>query len=155
MRQKNGAISMFKAYKVFHWTMKNRGNQYGMAFFQKQFVLNHLKSLKGWSSTSLNQIDVLIDFLFEMLFFFLFSKKSPPWLNMYIFHMSTKVISWGRHLLNKNNYHAPKVHEIIFLFKMYMSFVIIQNDSTWIILKYLKCLTYCSCLTYYSWSNYA
>jgi hypothetical protein len=45
---KNGAISMFKAYKVFHWTMKNqRGNQYGMAFFQKQFVLNHLKRLKG------------------------------------------------------------------------------------------------------------
>jgi hypothetical protein len=93
-------------------------------------------------------------FVWNVVFFF-FSKKSPPWLNMYVFHMSTKVISWGRHLLNKNNYHAPKVHEIIFLFKMYMSFVIIQNDSTWIIIKYLKCLTYCSCLTYYSWSNYA
>jgi hypothetical protein len=45
---KKGAIFMFKAYKVLHWTMKNQGgNQYGMAFFQKQFVLNHLESLKG------------------------------------------------------------------------------------------------------------
>jgi hypothetical protein len=38
--------------------------------------------------------------------------------------------SWGRHLLNKNNYHALEMHEIIFLFKMYMNFVIIENDST-------------------------
>jgi hypothetical protein len=29
-----------------------------------------------------------------------------------------------------------------------------SDDLTWIIIKYLKCLTYCSCLTYYSWSNY-
>jgi hypothetical protein len=49
---------------------------------------------------------------------------------MYVFHMGTKVILWGRHLLNKNNYHALEVHEIIFLFKMYMIFVIIQNDTT-------------------------
>jgi hypothetical protein len=28
------------------------------------------------------------------------------------------LVMWGRHLLNKNNYHAPEVHEIIFLFKM-------------------------------------
>jgi hypothetical protein len=102
--------------------MKNQGrNQYGMAFFPKKIVLNHLKSLKGWSSALLNQIDILIDFLFEMLFFSFFPKKLLPWLNMYVFHMGTKVISWGKHLLNKNNYHAPKVHEIIFLFKMYLS----------------------------------
>jgi hypothetical protein len=110
--------------------------------------LNHLKSLKGWSLSLLNQINILINFMFEMLFFLLFPKKSSPWMNLYVFHMGIKVIYWGRHLLNKNNYHAPKVHEIIFLFKMYMSFGIIQNDSTWIIIKYLKCLTYCSCLTY-------
>jgi hypothetical protein len=43
---RNGAIFMFKADKVLHCTMKNQGeNQYGMAFFQKEFVLNHLKSL--------------------------------------------------------------------------------------------------------------
>jgi hypothetical protein len=48
LETKNGAIFMFKAYKVFHCTMKNQGrNQYGMAFFQKHYVLNHLKSLKG------------------------------------------------------------------------------------------------------------
>ncbi len=45
---KNGAVFMFRADKVFHYTMKNQGgNQYGMAFFQIFFVLNHLKSLKG------------------------------------------------------------------------------------------------------------
>jgi hypothetical protein len=49
---------------------------------------------------------------------------------MYVFHVSTKVISWGRQLLNKNNNHAHEVHEIIFLFKMYINFVIFQNDST-------------------------
>jgi len=39
---------LFRAYKVLHCTMKNQGgNQYGMAFFQKTHVLNHLKSLKG------------------------------------------------------------------------------------------------------------
>jgi hypothetical protein len=44
---KNVAIFMFMANKV-HCTMKNQGgNQYGMAFFQKKIVLNHLKSLKG------------------------------------------------------------------------------------------------------------
>ncbi len=51
-------------------------------------------------------------------------------MNMYVFHVGTKVISWGRQLLNKNNNHAPEVHEILFLFKMYISFVIFQNDST-------------------------
>jgi hypothetical protein len=45
---RNGAIFMFRADKVLHSTMKNQGgNQYGMAFFQKNSVLNHLKSLKG------------------------------------------------------------------------------------------------------------
>jgi len=45
---KNVAIFMFRVDKILHCTMKNQGgNQYGMAFFQKQFVLNHLKSLKG------------------------------------------------------------------------------------------------------------
>jgi len=44
---RNGAIFMFRADKVLHCTMKNRGNQYSMAFFQKKSVLNHLKSLKG------------------------------------------------------------------------------------------------------------
>jgi hypothetical protein len=45
---RNGTIFMFKADKVLHCTMKNQGgNQYGMAFFQKNSVLNHLKSLKG------------------------------------------------------------------------------------------------------------
>jgi hypothetical protein len=50
--------------------MKNQGgNQYDMAFFQKKFVLNHLKSLKGWSLSLLNQINILIDFLFDFFFF--------------------------------------------------------------------------------------
>ncbi len=49
---------------------------------------------------------------------------------MYVFHVGTKVISWGKQLLNKNNNHAPKVHEIIFLLKMHISFVIFQNYST-------------------------
>jgi hypothetical protein len=73
--------------------MKNQGgSQYNMTFFQKNYVLNHLKSLRGWWSSSLNQIDILIIFLFKMLlFFFLFSEKSPPWLNMYVFRMCTKV----------------------------------------------------------------
>ncbi len=45
---KNVAIFMFRVDKVLHSIMKNQGrNQYGMTFFQKQFVLNHLKSLKG------------------------------------------------------------------------------------------------------------
>jgi len=45
---KNGAIFMFRAIKILHYTMKNQGkNQYGMAFFQKNNVLNHLRSLKG------------------------------------------------------------------------------------------------------------
>ncbi len=45
---RNGTIFMFRVDKVLHCTMKNQGgNQYGMAFFQKHFVLNHLKSLKG------------------------------------------------------------------------------------------------------------
>jgi hypothetical protein len=43
---RNGAIFMFRANKVLHCTMKNQGgNQYDMAFFQKNSVLNHLKSL--------------------------------------------------------------------------------------------------------------
>jgi hypothetical protein len=42
---KNGAIFMFRVDKNFHCTMKNQGrNQYNMAFFQKNYVLNHLKS---------------------------------------------------------------------------------------------------------------
>jgi hypothetical protein len=94
-------------------------------------------------------------FVYNVVFFFLFSKKSPPWSNMYVFRMGIKVIFWGRHLLNNNNNHAPKVHEIIFLFKVYMIFVMIRIDITWIIIKYMNCLTYCSCLTYYSWSSYA
>jgi hypothetical protein len=45
---RNGGIFMFRADKVLHCTIKNQGgNQYSMAFFQKKFVLNHLKSLKG------------------------------------------------------------------------------------------------------------
>jgi hypothetical protein len=45
---KNGAISKFQVDKVLHCTVKNQGgNQYGMAFFQNNYVLNHLKSLKG------------------------------------------------------------------------------------------------------------
>jgi hypothetical protein len=51
-------------------------------------------------------------------------------MNMHVFRMGTKVIFWGRHLLNKNNNHAPEMHEIIFLFKMYMIFVMIQIDVT-------------------------
>jgi hypothetical protein len=48
LEKKNGAIFMFKANKVFHCAMKNQiRNQYGMNFFQKNYVLNHLKSLKG------------------------------------------------------------------------------------------------------------
>jgi hypothetical protein len=43
-----GQFFMFRANKVLHYIMKNQGgNQYGMAFFQKKIVLNHLKSLKG------------------------------------------------------------------------------------------------------------
>jgi hypothetical protein len=48
----------------------------------------------------------------------------------YSWVMEARMEPWGRHLLNKNNNHAHEVHEIIFLFKMYMSFVIFQNDST-------------------------
>jgi hypothetical protein len=82
--------------------MKNQGgDQYVMTFFQKNYVLNHLKSLKRWWLSSLNQIDILITILFRMLFLSFFSKKSPSWLNMYVFHMGTKVIFWGRHFLNK------------------------------------------------------
>jgi hypothetical protein len=45
---RNGAIFMFRADTVIHYTMKNQGgNQYGMAFFQKKSILNHLKSLNG------------------------------------------------------------------------------------------------------------
>jgi hypothetical protein len=45
---RNGTIFMFRADKVLHCTMKIQGrNQYGMTFFQKNYVLNHLKSLKG------------------------------------------------------------------------------------------------------------
>ncbi len=154
LEKKNGAIFMFKANKVFHCAMKNQiRNQYGMNFFQKNYVLNHLKSLKGWWWWSLNQIYILITILFRMLFFF--PEKSPSWLDMYVFYIGTNTIFWGRHLLNKNNNHAYEVHEIIFLFKMYMFFVMIWIDTTWIIIKYLKCLTYCFCLTYYSWSSYA
>jgi len=87
--------------------------------------------------------------------FFFPPKKSPPWLNMYVFHMNIEVIFLGRHISNKNNNQTLKVHEIIFLFKMYMIFVIIQINTIGIIMKYLKCLTYCSCSIYYSWSNYA
>ncbi len=36
-----------------------------------------------------------------------------------------------------------------FLFKRYTSIMMIQIKSTWIIVEYLKCLTYCS------WYNYA
>jgi hypothetical protein len=41
------------------------------------------------------------------------------------------------------------MHEVIFLFKIYMIIVMIQIKTTWIIVKYLKCLTYCP------WYNYA
>jgi len=45
---KNGAIFMFKVDKVLYCTMKNQGrNQYGMTYFQKTYILNYLKSLKG------------------------------------------------------------------------------------------------------------
>jgi hypothetical protein len=45
---KNGAIFMLKADEVLHYTMKNQGgSQYNMTFFQKNYVLNHLKSLRG------------------------------------------------------------------------------------------------------------
>ncbi len=47
------------------------------------------------------------------------------------------------------------MYEIIFLFQKYMIIVTIRIRTTWIIVKYLKCLTYCSCWTYYSCSNYA
>jgi hypothetical protein len=65
--------------------MKNQGgNQYGMAFFQKNSILNHLKSLKGWSLSSLNQINILIDFLFEMLFFsFVLKNHRHEWTCMF------------------------------------------------------------------------
>jgi hypothetical protein len=81
-------------------------------------------------------------FVYNVVVFFLFSEKSPPWLNMYVFRMGTKVIFWGTHLLNKNNNHAHEVHEIIFLFNMYMIFVMIRIDTTWIVINYLKCWTY-------------
>ncbi len=45
---KKGAIFKFRVDKVLHCTMTNQGgNQYSMAFSQKHYVLNHLKSLKG------------------------------------------------------------------------------------------------------------
>jgi hypothetical protein len=67
---KKETIFMFRVDKIVHCTMKNQwGNQYGMAFFQKHYVLNHLKSLKGWWWSQLNQIDILITILFKMSFF--------------------------------------------------------------------------------------
>jgi hypothetical protein len=74
--------------------------------------------------------------------FFFPPKKTPPWLNMYVFHMNTEVIFLGRHISNKNNNQTLEVHEIIFLFKMYMIFVIIQINTIRIIIKYLKCLKF-------------
>jgi hypothetical protein len=119
-KTKNGAIFMFRENKVIHCTMKNqRGNQYSMAFFHKTYVLIHLRKLKGW--WWLDQIDVLLTSSFGMLFPFI--KKVPLWLNMYVLHMSTKVTSLGRYFLNINNNQAPKVHEIIFLFKKYLIIV--------------------------------
>ncbi len=44
---RNGAIFMFKADKVFHCTMKNQGgNQYGMAFFQKNFCIESFEKFE-------------------------------------------------------------------------------------------------------------
>jgi hypothetical protein len=37
----------------------------------------------------------------NVVVFFLFSEKSSPWSNMYVFCMGIKVNFWGRHLLNK------------------------------------------------------
>ncbi len=140
---------------MYNEKLRRESIQYGI--FPKKNVLNHLKSLKGWWSSSLNQIDILITILFRMLFFFFsfFPKNHHHDLRFMFFAWAPKFFFWGRHLLNKNNNHALEVHGIIFLFKMYMIFVMIRIDTTWIIMKYLKCLTYCSCLTYYSWSNYA
>jgi len=120
-KTKNGAIFMFNANKVIFCTMKNqRGNQCSMAFFQKTYVSIHLRSLKGWWWW-LDQIDILITISFGMLF--LFFLKSSLWLNMYVVHMSIKIISLGRYLLNINNNQAPEVHEIIFWSKKYLIIV--------------------------------
>jgi hypothetical protein len=45
---KNGAIFMFRIDKIFHYTTKNQGrNQYGMAFFQKNFYIKSFEKFKG------------------------------------------------------------------------------------------------------------
>jgi len=102
---KNGAIFMFKADNFFllcNEKPRKESIQYGI--FPKKICTESFEKFEKMIINIVDQINILIDFLFEMLFFSFFSKKSLPWLNMYVFHMGTKVISWGRHLLNKNNY---------------------------------------------------
>jgi hypothetical protein len=73
---KNEEIFMFKAKKnssFYNETPRKESIRYGI--FPKTFLLNHLKSLKGSSSSSLNKIDILIIILFRMLLFFPFFPK--------------------------------------------------------------------------------
>jgi len=43
----NGFIFMFRVDKHLHCTIKNQmGDQYGMTFFQKKFIMNFLKASK-------------------------------------------------------------------------------------------------------------
>jgi hypothetical protein len=68
---------------------------------------------------------------------------------MYVVHMSIKVTSLGRYLLNINNNQALEVHEIIFWSKKYLiTYCMIQIDKIGIIIKYLNCLTYFSGYNY-------
>jgi hypothetical protein len=93
--------------------------------------------------------------LFFLEHFFFPPKKITTMIKHVCFSHKHWSFFLGKHLLNTNNNQTPKVHEIIFLFKMYVIFVMIRINTIGIIIMYLKCLTYCSCLTYYSWSNYA
>jgi hypothetical protein len=70
-------------------------------------------------------------------------------LNILIFTWAPKLVLYVGTFLKQNNNHALEMHEVIFLFKRYMIIVMIWIKTTWIIIKYLKCLTYCS------WYNYA
>jgi len=133
---------------------KPRKESIWYGIFPKKIYTKSFEKFKGIMIIIINSNWYPYHYFFWNAIFFP-PKNSPPWLNMYVFHMNIKVNFFGRHILNNNNNQTPKMHEIIFLFKMYMIFVMIQINTIGIIIKYLKCLTYCSCLIYYSWSTYA
>ncbi len=120
---------------------KPRKESIWYGIFPKNFYIKLFEKFKRIMISIINLKWYPYHYYFWNVVFFP-QKKSPPWLKMYVFYMSTEVIFLGRHISNKNNNQAPEVHEIIFLFKIYMIFVIIQINTIRIIIKYLKCLTF-------------